>query len=300
MMKKKMIFGVGAALLFFAMVGTKPVDTQSYPKITIKIKRVNKYKDKIDDYESKNMDLEADTDLLKRKTMVAKEKLAKGGVTPAGAAKNESSANRTKEDKKTDTSQQAQSDLASLNYNGQLTRQVNDNHPDFSQSELSTSRGAWQSYGNLDSLNRATDANAMLNQSLMPTAKREPLYWDPTGWHNKRISGGWLYNRSHLIGYQLTGQNNNPKNLITGTQELNVSGMLPYENEVADYLKESSNNYVRYRVKPVFKGNELLARGVQMEAKSVDSNEVSFNVYIFNVQPGVVLNYSDGTSRIQN
>ena len=76
--------------------------------------------------------------------------------------------------------------------------------------------------------------------------------------------------------------------------------MLPYENEVADYLKESSNNYVRYRVKPIFKGDELLARGVQMEAKSVDSNAVSFNVYVFNVQPGVVLNYSDGTSRVQN
>lgn len=140
----------------------------------------------------------------------------------------------------------------------------------------------------------------MLNQSLMPTAKREPLHWDPTGWHNKRISSGWLYNRSHLIGYQLTGQNNNPKNLITGTEEMNVSGMLPYENEVADYLKESSNNYLRYRVKPIFKGDELLARGVQMEAKSVGSNAVSFNVYVFNVQPGVVLNYSDGTSRVQN
>lgn len=81
---------------------------------------------------------------------------------------------------------------------------------------------------------------------------------------------------------------------------MNVSGMLPYENEVADYLKESSNNYVRYRVKPIFKGDELLARGVQMEAKSVGSNAVSFNVYVFNVQPGVVLNYSDGTSRVQN
>lgn len=81
---------------------------------------------------------------------------------------------------------------------------------------------------------------------------------------------------------------------------MNVLGMLPYENEVADYLKESSNNYVRYRVKPIFKGDELLARGVQMEAKSVGSNAVSFNVYVFNVQPGVVLNYSDGTSRVQN
>ncbi|WP_270851005.1 DNA/RNA non-specific endonuclease [Lactobacillus delbrueckii] len=291
MKKKRIIFAAGAVALLFAVTSTKPVDSQSYPKITVKTKRVNKYKDKIEDYESDNLTLKSETDLIKDKTEEAKEKLAK---------KPGSKTSQTTSTKETASAKSKQTDLASLTYSGQLSTEVNNNQPDFSQSDLSTSRGAWQTYGNLDSLNRATTANAMLNQSLMPTAKREPLHWDPTGWHNKRISSGWLYNRSHLIGYQLTGQNNNPKNLITGTEEMNVSGMLPYENEVADYLKESSNNYVRYRVKPIFKGDELLARGVQMEAKSVGSNAVSFNVYVFNVQPGVVLNYSDGTSRVQN
>lgn len=291
MKKKRIIFAAGAVALFFAVTSTKPVDSQNYQKIIIKTKRVNKYKDKIEDYKSDNLILEAETDLIKDKTEEAKEKLAK---------KPGSKTSQTTSTKETASAKSKQTDLASLTYSGQLSTEVNNNQPDFSQSDLSTSRGAWQTYGNLDSLNRATTANAMLNQSLMPTAKREPLHWDPTGWHNKRISSGWLYNRSHLIGYQLTGQNNNPKNLITGTEEMNVSGMLPYENEVADYLKESSNNYVRYRVKPIFKGDELLARGVQMEAKSVGSNAVSFNVYVFNVQPGVVLNYSDGTSRVQN
>lgn len=109
---------------------------------------------------------------------------------------------------------------------------------------------------------------------------------------------GWLYNRCHLIGYQLTGQNNNLKNLMTGTRQLNDPDMLRYEDEVADYLKESNSNYVRYRVTPVFRGNELLARGVEMEGQSVKSNSVHFNVYIFNVQEGVSLNYATGTSKV--
>jgi len=155
-----------------------------------------------------------------------------------------------------------------------------------------------QIYGDLDNLNRASAANALLNVSLMPTAKREPLHVNPTGWHNKKISGGWLYNRCHLIGYQLTGQNNNWKNLITGTRQLNDPDMLKYENEVANYVKQSKHHFVRYRVTPIFRGTELLARGVQMEAQSTGENTVHFNVYIFNVQPGYNLNYSDGTSQV--
>lgn len=188
--------------------------------------------------------------------------------------------------------------LASLNYSGNNVIVVNNNNPSFSKSDLSTSNGSWQSYGDLDGLNRVTAANALLNKKLMPTSKRKPLHVDPTGWHNKRIAGGWLYNRCHLIGYQLTGQNNNIKNLMTGTRQLNDPDMLRYENEVADYVKESSSHYVRYRVTPVFRGNELLARGVEMEGQSTGSNEVHFNVYIFNVQPGVKLNYSNGTSKV--
>lgn len=197
------------------------------------------------------------------------------------------------------TTQQADNtNLASLEYNGTQEIIVNNNDPNFSQADLSTVNGAWQKYGDLDNLNRVTAANALLNVSLMPSAKREPLHWNPTGWHNKRISGGWLYNRSHLIGYQLTGQNNNPKNLMTGTRSLNSPEMLAHEMDIAYYLKQSSSHYIRYRVTPVFRGDELLPRGVQMEAQSVGDNAVHFNVYIFNVQDGVTLNYNDGTSQI--
>lgn len=184
--------------------------------------------------------------------------------------------------------------LAGMNYGKKDIVKVDKNKPNFKKSDLK--KKTWQKYGNLDGLNRATSANALLNKSLMPTSAREPLVWNPTGWHNKRISSGWLYNRCHLIGYQLTGQNNNPKNLITGTRQLNDPDMLKYENKVADYLKSSKKHYVRYRVTPVFRGTELLARGVQMEGQSVGSNAVKFNVYIFNVQPGVKLNYKTGTS----
>ncbi len=189
--------------------------------------------------------------------------------------------------------------LATLTYTGKDIIIVNNNDPSFSKTDLSTADGAWQRYGNLDGLNRVTTANALLNKSLMPNSPREPLHVDPTGWHNKRIAGGWLYNRCHLIGFQLTGQNNNLKNLMTGTRQLNDPDMLRYEDEVAEYLKESGNNYVRYRVTPVFRGDELLARGVEMEGQSVGSNTVHFNVYIFNVENGVRLNYATGTSQIK-
>lgn len=187
--------------------------------------------------------------------------------------------------------------LASLNYSGKDIITVNNNEPSFSKSDLSTNQGAWQRYGELDNKNRVTAANALLNQKLMPKAQREPLYVNPTGWHNKRVAGGWLYNRCHLIGYQLTGQNNNLKNLMTGTRQLNDPDMLRYEDQVANYLKESPHNYVRYRVTPIFRGQELLARGVEMEGQSTNSNSVHFNVYIFNVADGVKLNYADGTSQ---
>lgn len=186
--------------------------------------------------------------------------------------------------------------LANLDYTGQQEITVNNNDPAFSKNDLSTAKGAWAAYSDLDSLNRVTDANALLNRSLMPSAKREPLTWNPTGWHNKKTAHGWLYNRSHLIGYQLTGENNNPKNLMTGTQTLNSPLMLAHEMDIAYYLKQSNNHYVRYEVKPIFRGNELVARGVQMRAQSIGDNTIHFNVYIFNVEPGYTINYADGTS----
>ncbi|MDA5388556.1 DNA/RNA non-specific endonuclease [Loigolactobacillus backii] len=188
--------------------------------------------------------------------------------------------------------------LANLDYAGTQTIDINDSHPTFSKKTLKTSKGAWQKYGQLDKLNRPTAANAMLQKSLMPNAKREPLTVNPTGWRNKKIKSGYLYNRSHLIGYQLTGQNNNPKNLITGTRSLNSPEMLRFEDDIAYYLKSNPSGYIRYRVTPIFKSNELLARGVHMQAQSIGSNAVSFNVYIFNIEDGVTLNYNDGTSQI--
>ena len=186
--------------------------------------------------------------------------------------------------------------LANLDYTGQQEITVNNNDPAFSKNDLSTAKGAWAAYSDLDSLNRVTDANALLNRSLMPSAKREPLTWNPTSWHNKKTAHGWLYNRSHLIGYQLTGENNNPKNLMTGTQTLNSPLMLAHEMDIAYYLKQSNDHYVRYEVKPIFRGNELVARGVQMRAQSIGDNTIHFNVYIFNVEPGYTINYADGTS----
>ncbi len=210
--------------------------------------------------------------------------------------------NPRQEEKTTDSSS---TDLANLNYQSDQEITVNNNKPTFSKSDLSIQNGAWQSFADLDKLNRAVQADALLNKSLMPTSKREPLYVNPTGWHNKKIASGWLYNRSHLIGYQLSGQNNNPKNLMTGTRSLNAPEMLKHEDDIAYYIKQNPNNFVRYRVQPIYRGDELVARGVQMMAESLDSQgnsdgQVSFNVYIFNVENGVTIDYSTGTSTVNN
>ena len=135
----------------------------------------------------------------------------------------------------------------------------------------------------------------------MPTKKREPIgSVKPTGWQTTKynnVDGKYLYNRCHLIGYQLTAENANPKNLITGTRYLNVQGMLPFENMVHDYIKETQN-HVLYRVTPVFEGKNLVASGVQMEALSVedDGAGIKFNVYVYNNQPGIEIDYATGKS----
>ncbi|WP_125546514.1 DNA/RNA non-specific endonuclease [Levilactobacillus lindianensis] len=192
--------------------------------------------------------------------------------------------------------------LAELKYTGTQIVAVNHNQPTFTKADLSLKQGAWAKYGALDTANRVTTANAMLSKSTMPTAKREPLYVNPTGWRNKpyTVNGkrGYLYNRSHLIGYQLTGQNNNLKNLMTGTRSLNDPGMTAYENPVASYLKAHPSNHIRYQVQPVFRGNELVARGVHMQAKSVEDQGISYNVYIFNIQAGIKINYNNGSSQL--
>ena len=177
---------------------------------------------------------------------------------------------------------------------------INDNIPDFSSSDYSTS--SYESYGDLDYLGRCTSCIACVGTDTMPTEKRGAIgSVKPTGWQTvkyENVDGKYLYNRCHLIGYQLTAENANEKNLITGTRYLNVDGMLTFENEVAHYVEETSN-HVLYRVTPIFKGKELVARGVQIEAYSVeDSGEgVCFNVYCYNNQPGITINYKTGSSK---
>ncbi|EAG2143483.1 DNA-entry nuclease [Listeria monocytogenes] len=188
--------------------------------------------------------------------------------------------------------------LANETFHGNQVISVNNQIPVFTKEELSLKDGAWQKFSDLDSLNRVGEANAMLHNSMMPKDDREPLYVNPTGWKNKKTKTGWLYNRAHLIGFQLTGENNNPKNLMTATRSLNTPCMLEYENRVADYLHET-NNHVRYRVTPIFKDNELVARGVEMQAQSIEDDELQFHVYIFNVEGDMEINYQDGTSKVE-
>ena len=194
-------------------------------------------------------------------------------------------------------------DMASLVYQGEPYVVINDNNPDFTEADMTTA--SFESYGELDGLGRCTTAYANIGKDLMPTEKRGSIgEVKPTGWQTAKydnVDGKYLYNRCHLIGYQLTGENANAKNLITGTRYLNVDGMLPFENMVADYIKET-NNHVLYRVTPVFAGDNLVARGVQMEAKSVEDNGdgILFNVYCFNAQPGIAIDYATGDSHLDN
>ncbi len=206
---------------------------------------------------------------------------------------------KKKQDDISATIEKNYTDLANLEYDGEQTIDVNGGVPYFTDKDLSLKKKAWETYGDLDSLNRATVANAMLNKSLMPTEKRGDISKvKPTGWKNKEIKGGYLFNRSHLIGFALSGENDNWKNLITGTRQLNSPEMLRHEMDVKEYLERSKDNYVRYRITPIFRGDELLARGVQMEAQSIKDKDIKFNVYIFNIQDGVTLNYADGSSTV--
>lgn len=184
-------------------------------------------------------------------------------------------------------------------YSNSAYIKINDNVPSFKDSEMTTK--SFENYSELDDLGRCSVAYVCVGTDIMPTEERGSIgSVKPTGWHTVKydcVDGKYLYNRCHLIGYQLTGENANNKNLITGTRYLNVEGMLPFENMVADYVKETEN-HVLYRVTPIFKDDNLLASGVQMEAKSVEDNGdgISFNVYCYNVQPNIVIDYATGES----
>ena len=176
---------------------------------------------------------------------------------------------------------------------------INNNQPSFTEDDYTTK--AFEEYAQLDYLGRCGVTYACVGVEIMPTEKRGDIGMvKPTGWVTAKydfVDGKYLYNRCHLIGFQLTGENANTSNLITGTRYMNTQGMLPFENMIADYVKETEN-HVLYRVTPIFDGENLVANGVQMEAWSVedDGEGVCFNVYCYNVQPGVVIDYATGES----
>lgn len=195
-------------------------------------------------------------------------------------------------------------DLDSVpSYSGSPYVTVNDGNPFFNESEHTTR--SFEKYSPLDNLGRCGVAFANVGKDIMPTEERGSIGMiKPSGWHSIRyenVDGKYLYNRCHLIGFQLSAENANESNLITGTRYLNVEGMLPFENMVADYVKET-NNHVLYRVTPIFKGENLLASGVLMEGWSVedDGNGICFNVYCYNVQPGIKIDYATGDSEAED
>ena len=185
-------------------------------------------------------------------------------------------------------------------YNGSIYVEINGNVPFFTREERTTE--PFEKYAYLDYLGRCGVAYANLCKDLMPTQERGPIGMiKPTGWHTVKypelIEDLYLYNRCHLIGFQLAGENANKQNLITGTRYMNVDGMLPFENEVADYIRKT-DNHVLYRVTPVFDGVNLVADGVLMEAYSVEDEGagIQFCVFVYNVQPGIEIDYTTGIS----
>ena len=181
---------------------------------------------------------------------------------------------------------------------------INDNVPNFSKAELTTK--AYEKYSPLDNLGRCGVAVASCGKEIMPKPNEERgsiSSVNPSGWKQakyKIISGSYIWNRCHLIGWQLSAENANSKNLITGSRYLNIEGMLLFENMVADYIKETGN-HVAYRVTPIYDGNNLVCSGVQMEGYSIeDKGEgICFNVYCYNVQPGIKINYATGASSLE-
>lgn len=190
------------------------------------------------------------------------------------------------------------------NYSDSPYVKINNNVPVFS-SEQKSSAKSYEEYGKLDSLGRCTYAISCIGKDLMPTKERGAIgSVKPTGWQISKydfVDGKYLYNRCHLIGYQLTGENANECNLITGTRYLNVDGMLPFENDIADYI-DITNNHVLYEVTPIFKGDNLVANGVHMQAYSIEDEGkgICFNIYCYNVQPGVSIDYATGDNKLDD
>lgn len=178
---------------------------------------------------------------------------------------------------------------------------INNNIPFFNEEEMTTN--AFEKYSKLDSLGRCGVAYANIGSELMPIEERGSIgSVKPSGWQTIKydiVDGKYLYNRCHLIGYQLTGENANKENLITCTRQMNVGTMLDFENEVADYIRET-NNHVLYRATPIFEGDNLVASGVHLEAISIEDNGegIKFNVYLYNIQDGIEIDYKTGESKL--
>ncbi len=210
----------------------------------------------------------------------------------------------TQQNPSSNESNPAQSNLSLSSipaYSGKPYAVLNNNKPNFDSQILN--KGAFEQYGALDSLGRCTVALAVCGKEIMPKENEDRGSISgikPTGWVQAQydnVQGKYLYNRCHLIGWQLSAENANNRNLITGTRYFNTKGMLPFENMVADYIRETSN-HVAYRITPIFSGNNLLASGVQMEAYSIedDGDGICFNVFVYNVQPDITINYATGKS----
>ena len=186
-------------------------------------------------------------------------------------------------------------------YSGQAAIEINQNVPGFTESDYTTE--AFEQYSPLDGLGRCGIAYACVGEEIMPTEERGAIGMvKPSGWHTVKydfVDGKYLYNRCHLIAYMLSGENANTENLITGTRYMNTEGMLPYENQVADYAHDTGN-HVLYRVTPLYEGDNLVASGVEIEASSVEDKgkSLSFHVYCYNVQPGVTIDYATGDSAL--
>lgn len=186
-------------------------------------------------------------------------------------------------------------------YSGENYVVLNNNEPLFTEEDKDSP--VFEKFGEMDYLGRATSAFANISKDLMPDKERESIGMiKPSGWQTVKydfIPGKYLYNRCHLIGYQLTGENANENNLITCTRQMNISGMTKFENEVANYIKKT-NNHVLYRVTPLFENANLLAKGVVIEGYSIedDGDGIKFNVFVYNVQDGVCIDYLDGSSKI--
>lgn len=185
-------------------------------------------------------------------------------------------------------------------YTGQSYVEINNGNPYFSEKDYTTK--SFEKYSELDNKGRCGVAYANICKEIMPPngdERGDISRIKPTGWIQRKYKGEYLYNRCHLIGHQLSDEDANELNLITGTRYFNVNGMLPFENKVADYIKKNKNNHVLYRVTPIFKGDNLIASGVEIEAYSVEDKgkEICFNVYVYNVQPGITINYKTGESK---